>query len=205
VFGLVRRIFRSIGTHFVNGGLLDTRDQVFYLTVDEVLGAVEGTTAGADLRALASARRTEFDRYRLAAPPSDRFETHGAIHIANAFIDTDTPEVATGDVLHGLGCAPGVVRERARVIHSPSSDLNLQGQILVCERTDPGWVPLFPTAGALAVERGSALSHSAIVAREFGIPTVVGIPGLLKRVEDGQLLELDGRAGTIRLDLEGAD
>jgi pyruvate,water dikinase len=203
VFGLVRRIFRSIGEHLVRGGLLDSVDAVFYLTVDELLGAVEGTTATADLRAVAAVRRTEYQRYREAAAPADRFETKGAVHVGNSFVSTESESTYDGPVLHGLGCAPGVVVEQARVIHSPSSNLNLQGQILVCERTDPGWVPLFPTAGALAVERGSALSHSAIVAREFGIPTVVGIPGLLKRVKDGQWLELDGKTGTIRLDAKG--
>ena len=202
VFGLVRRIFRALGVHLSRAGLIDDVSDVFYLTVDEVFGLVEGTTPSVTPRAVVAIRRAEFARYRQGPTPPDRFETRGAVHLGNTFTHTGDPIVIPeGDVLTGLGCAPGVVRQVARVIHSPRDDLRLDGQIMACERTDPGWVPLFPTAGGLLVERGSALSHSAIVAREFGIPTVVGIPGLLQRVEDGQWVELDGKAGTVRLDV----
>jgi pyruvate,water dikinase len=70
---------------------------------------------------------------------------------------------------------------------------------MVAERTDPGWVPLFPTASAILVERGSQLSHSAIVAREMGIPAIVGIAGLMQRLEDGMEIEMDGGRGTVRI------
>ncbi|MFT5434750.1 MAG: phosphohistidine swiveling domain-containing protein [Myxococcota bacterium] len=205
VFGLVRQIFRSLGGHLVRGGLLDRVDDVFYLGVEEVFGLIEGTTVTVDVRPVVKARRAEFGRYRALPAPSDRFETRGGVHLGNVFVDTDPAPPAEGDVLTGLGCAPGVVRDRVRVIHSPKDDLSVNGQIMVCERTDPGWVPLFPTAGGLLVERGSALSHSAIVAREFGIPTVVGIPGLMDRIVDGQWVELDGKAGTVRLDVTGPE
>jgi len=68
----------------------------------------------------------------------------------------------------------------------------------VAERTDPGWVPLFAAAGGLLVERGSLLSHSAIVAREMGIPAIVAIPGLMDRLVDGELVEMDGGTGIVR-------
>ena len=201
IFGLVRRIFRALGAHLVRAGMLEDVADVFYLTLDELFGVVEGTSASVDTRALAAVRKAEFARYREQPAPDDRFETRGGVHLGNVFLSHEPVEIPEGDVLTGLGCAPGVVRDVARVIHSPRDDLRLNGQIMVCERTDPGWVPLFPTAGGLLVERGSALSHSAIVAREFGIPTVVGIPGLLQRIVDGQIVELDGRAGTVRLDV----
>ena len=202
VFGLVRRLFRALGGHFVRVGLLDEVDDVFYLEKDEVFGLVEGTGTTVHVKPLVASRRAEFERYRRGPAPDSRFETRGGVHFGNPFVGTAVPAApSNGDpnLLSGLGCAPGIVRERARIVHSPKDDVRLNGQILVCERTDPGWVPLFPTAGGLLVERGSALSHSAIVAREFGIPTVVGIPGLMKRVRDGQLVELDGKAGTARL------
>ena len=205
IFGLVRRIFRALGGHFVRAGLMNDAEDVFYLTTTEAFGLVEGTGASIDARGLVRLRRAEFDRYRSLPAPDDRFETRGGVHLGNVFMSNDPVEIPEGDVLTGLGCAPGVVRQVARVIHSPKDNIQLNGQIMVCERTDPGWVPLFPTCGGLLVERGSALSHSAIVAREFGIPTVVGIPGLLKRVEDGQWVELDGRAGVVRLDVGPPD
>jgi pyruvate,water dikinase len=74
----------------------------------------------------------------------------------------------------------------------------LNGEILVAERTDPGWVMLFPSASGLLVERGSLLSHSAIVAREMGIPSIVSIAGVTRWLKDGDWVELDGSSGVVR-------
>jgi len=90
------------------------------------------------------------------------------------------------------------VRGRARVVHDPRTVVLAPGDILVAERTDPGWVLLFPAASAVLVERGSLLSHAAIVARELGLPAVVGVPGLTTWLADGEPIELDGAAGVVR-------
>ena len=95
-----------------------------------------------------------------------------------------------------------MIRKAARVIRSPRDDMALNGEILVAERTDPGWVPLYPAVSGLLIERGSVLSHSAIVAREMGLPTIVGVAGLIDHVADGQEIEMDGGAGTVRVDPE---
>lgn len=202
VFGLVRRLFRAFGDHMARRGVLDRRDDVFWLTLDEVFGWVEGTGATVDLRALVTLRRAEHAAFLAEPPPDDRFVTAGPVAFGNLYRSTIPRTVPQGAVLTGIGCAPGVVRGRARIVRAPTDDLRLDGDILVAERTDPGWVPLYPSASGILVERGSALSHSAIVAREFGIPTIVGIQGLLARVRDGQWVELDGAAGTVRLDVD---
>lgn len=75
--------------------------------------------------------------------------------------------------------------------------MSLSGQILCTERTDPGWAPLFPTAGGLLIERGSTLSHSAVVAREMGIPAIVGIPDITRILRDGEYVRMDGATGTV--------
>jgi rifampicin phosphotransferase len=199
VFGLVRRMFRALGDHMARRGVLDAAPDVFYLTTDELFGWVDGTSPTTDLREVAALRRAEHDRFAAEPPPADRFETFGPVAWGNLYRPRQAAVPPEGDVLQGLGCAPGVVRGVARVIHDPTDDLHLNGEILVAERTDPGWVPLFPSVSGILVERGSALSHSAIVAREFGIPTVVGIQGLTARVRDGMEVELDGAAGTVRL------
>ncbi len=108
-----------------------------------------------------------------------------------------------GEQLQGIGCYPGVVEKKIKLIFSPEDELNLDGQILCTVRTDPGWAPLFPTAGGILVERGSTLSHSAVVARELGIPAVVNIPGLTKIIQNGERVIMDGGKGTItRLDYQ---
>jgi pyruvate,water dikinase len=107
------------------------------------------------------------------------------------------PAAVVGD-LKGTGCCPGVVRAPVRVVRDPREAVGLAGHILVAERTDPGWTLLFPAVAGLLVQRGSLLSHSAIVAREMALPCVVGIPGLLQTLADGEVVEMDGTTGVVR-------
>jgi rifampicin phosphotransferase len=202
IYGLLRELLRAVGKQFAAEGLLDAADAVFYLTLDEVWDYVLGRAVTVDLRALAALRRAEFDAYRREEDrrPADRFETFGLPYHGNLFRGRPRPPAAATDgLLRGTGCCPGRVRGAVKVLRSPSEDARLDGEILVAERTDPGWVPLYPSISGLLVERGSILSHSAIVAREMGIPTIVGIPGLLAALATGQEVEMDGAAGTVRV------
>ena len=206
LFGRVRRIFLEIGRRLFAEGVLDDPRDIFYLELDEILTYVEGAAACDDLRGLAGVRRCAFERYAECEAPADRFETFGAPYIANSCAGSasspDGPAEAGGeDALRGIGCFPGVVRGPARVIRDPRSAVLEQGEILVAERTDPGWIMLFPAAAGILVERGSLLSHSAIVAREMGIPAVVSVAGLTNRIESGRWIEMDGARGTINLNV----
>ena len=96
------------------------------------------------------------------------------------------------------GCSPGVVRGPVRIVHDPRKCEIRQGDILVAQRTDPGWVVIFPLVSAMIMERGSLLSHSAIVARELGIPAVVGVEDACRWLKDGDWVELNGASGVIR-------
>jgi pyruvate,water dikinase len=101
--------------------------------------------------------------------------------------------------LAGVGCAPGRVRARALVVDEPRADLRIDGEILVARTTDPGWVFLMVAAGGLVSEQGNVLSHTAIIGRELGIPTVVGVAGAVRRLAGGVEVELDGREGTVAI------
>jgi len=101
--------------------------------------------------------------------------------------------------LTGMACSAGVVQGVVRVVREPDRALELRGCIVVAERTDPGWTVLFPGCAGLLVQRGNLLSHSAIVARELGLPCIVAIPDLLERVRDGDRVEMDGAQGVVRL------
>jgi pyruvate,water dikinase len=198
VFGLVRRIMLAIGSHHAAAGRIDEPRDAFLLTLEEALAE-----SPPDLRSRIASRRRRADLWRAAIAPPERFETHGAVGDWLAF---DPPELAAprtgtasaGDVLQGTGCCPGIVRASVRVVHDPAHASELAGRILVAERTDPGWTVLFPAVAGLLVQRGSLLSHSAIVAREMGIPCVVGIAGLLDALHDGDIVELDGTSGGVR-------
>ena len=198
LFGRVRRIFLELGRRFDALGLLDDPRDVFYLEVDEVLAFVEGRATTTGLRELVALRRIEFKTFAETAPPDDRFETRGLVYHAHAFRRAEPPSAATGAERRGLGCSPGIVRGPVQVVRDPR-DVNLERRaVLVAEHTDPGWIMVFPSALGILVERGSLLSHAAIVARELGIPAVVSVPGLTTWLRDGDDVELDGSTGVIR-------
>jgi len=120
------------------------------------------------------------------------------VYQGNTFRSARTAAAPTGDQRHGLGCCPGTVSGRVRLVWDPRRAELRKGDILVAERTDPGWVMIFPCAAGLLVERGSLLSHSAIVAREMGIPAVISIEGLTSWLHDGDWVEMDGAKGVVR-------
>jgi pyruvate,water dikinase len=196
VFGLARDLFRALGVRMAAADALDAPEDVFHLTVPEALGWVRGTAPSLAFRETVAVRRREFDTYRAAPPPADRFRTRGAVHAHNPF--TGPPKVVPQDgVLRGTGCCPGVVEGEVAVLADPHGGAALDGQILAAFRTDPGWVPLYPSVSGLLVERGSLLSHSAVVAREIGLPTIIGIPGLTRALRTGERVRMDGAAGTV--------
>lgn len=199
VFGVVRRLFLAVGRELAGARLLDDARDVFYLTREEVFAWYDGTSATMDLRALVRLRRAEFAAFAREPAPPDRLETDGPVAQWRGAV-TDRPAAAgTPDgSLEGTGCCPGVVRGRVRIVTDPRQAGDLAGNILVAERTDPGWTLLFPIASGLLVQRGSLLSHSAIVAREMGLPCIVGIPALLARLKEDDLVEMDGSTGIVR-------
>src|SRR5205814_2017291 len=148
---------------------------------------------------LVALRQTEFCEYRAAEPLPNRFTTHGIVNRGTPLPGSPpaAPSVE-GHQRKGIGCCPGVVRGRVHKIADPRNALIRGGEILVAERTDPGWILLFPAAAGLLVERGSLLSHSAIVAREMGIPTIVSIDGLMGWLNNGDQVEFDGSTGIVR-------
>lgn len=107
--------------------------------------------------------------------------------------------VSTDGALAGSPASTGTVTGRARVVLDPVAAHLEPGEILVAPSTDPGWTPLFLTAGGLVMEMGGSNSHGAVVAREYGIPAVVGVPEATLKIETGQLITVDGAAGLVTL------
>ncbi|MGG7665703.1 PEP/pyruvate-binding domain-containing protein [Dyadobacter sp. BHUBP1] len=197
-FGIVREIFTFIGKRFYADGLLVNARDIFYLTKEEIFSYIEGTAVTQDIKALVALRQQAFQHYQQLGPLSERFATYGAPYNGNDFFNIDRVERPEGD-LKGIGCSPGRVRGRVRVVADPAEVPSLNGDILVTTSTDPGWVTLFPGASGIIVERGSLLSHSAIVSREMGKPCIVGVTGLLKSLKTGDEIEMDGSTGIIRI------
>ena len=101
--------------------------------------------------------------------------------------------------LHGAGVSPGVVEGPVRIVRDPRTAQLVRGEILVCQGTDPAWTPLFLIAGGLITEVGGLMTHGSVVAREYGVPAVVGVHDATRRLTDGQRIRLDGASGSIEL------
>lgn len=196
IFGRARRVLLAMGGQFHAMGLLGAPRDVFLLTLPEVLGSIEGFGVTADLAGLAEVRRREMERAAALPDPPERIIVEGP---ACAAATLAAPAEAAGDerARTGTGASAGTVTAVARVIADPRGQSIAAGEILVARHTDPGWIALFASAGAIVVERGSLLSHSAIVARELGIPCVVGLKDATRWIADGEVLQVDGASGRV--------
>lgn len=200
VFGTVRKIFVQVGIRLASLGVIEDAKDIFYLELNEILGYIEGNTTTKSFGELVKIRKREYEKYRVDNVPDDRFNTYGAVGINNSYkceVKRGIEEKIDGEKMMGLGCCPGIVRGRVRVVTNPAGVEMEEGEILVAERTDPGWIMLFPASKGVLVERGSLLSHAAIVVREMGIPAVVGIENLTKWLVTGDIVELNGATGEV--------
>jgi rifampicin phosphotransferase len=198
LFGRVRSLIREMGLRLVADGRLHQADDVFYLEIGELLGVWEGVNSSAQLAEIVALRQREFQEYEQSEAPPDRIMTHGPLHRYERF-EVPAPHHGTAVQWQGTGACPGIVRGRARVVLDPRQASLESGEILIARQTDPGWVVLFPLAAGLLVERGSLLSHSAIVSREMRLPCIVSLPRITTLLQTGDLLEMNGSTGEIRL------
>jgi len=192
----LRALSMRVGNRLVRGGAFDRPDDVFFLHRDEVADAIRD---GGSRQALVAERRAEHARNELRTPPPWLGKAPGEHATGDRF---DSPRQAStpGDTLTGKGASAGVVRGPARVTLSQDDFGRIQpGDIIVCPSSNPSWVPVFTIAGGLGTNTGRGLSHAAVVAREFGLPAVVGTGDATNRIADGRLVEIDGTSGTVRL------
>jgi len=200
----LRAVLLAAGRRLVEDGTIAVANDVFMLDPEELRAAL-ATPAG-DLRETVSERLAQMARQRAmspppmlgtmptAPPPDDPFTRLGLKF-------SGTPQASTaGGELRGASGSAGVVRGTARVIHSISEAGRVQpGDIIVTETTAPPWTPLFATVAAVVTKTGGVLSHCAVVAREYGIPAVVGTATATSAIADGQTIEVDGDAGIVRI------
>ncbi len=190
-----RQALLEVGRRLVMAGSLNQAPEIFHLSAHEVQDYLLGEWDGLGAGMLAADRKAQRERWLTLSPPD--------------VIIVRGPGVERRDVIQharrvspnrwsGLGVAPGQAQGMCRIVRHPleSDDLK-RGEILVAPSTDPGWTPLFLRAAGIVMETGGYLSHGAIVAREYGLPAVVNIPGLLEEVQNGMKLVVDGDGGTV--------
>ena len=192
LMGRVRQALLEIGEAFVAAGALLKREDLFFLHVAELEALARGETR--DWQALIAGRRQAYEREARRRQVPRLLASDGRVYYdaANAARDS-------GNVITGSPVSPGVVEGLARIVFDPGRAQLAPGEILVCPGTDPAWTPLFLAAGGLITEVGGMMTHGSVVAREYGIPAVVGVDRATQRLKTGQRLRLDGTAGTIEL------
>ncbi len=207
----VRPILLAAGASLVRAGRLEHADDVWWLTFPELEAALAGDPPGpgsasahapppaaGDLRSTVEQRKRDQERYARLVPP--RLVTSDGLVPTLKHHSGDLPPGA----LAGSAVSPGVVEGRARVVLDPAHAALQPGEILVAPFTDPGWTPLFTQAAGLVMEVGGLMTHGSVVAREYGLPAVVGVEGATTRIVTGQRVRVHGDEGYVEL-LEDGD
>lgn len=195
LMGNVRAALLQVGEAFVNAGTLARPDDLFFLTLPELEAlAASGkqTTNVPDWATLVAERRAANTRESRRPQLPRVLASDG-----RAFYEGLGNEISSGEALSGSPVSPGVVEGMVHVVYDPRKTQLMPGEILVCLGTDPAWTPLFMSAGGLITEVGGMMTHGSVVAREYGIPAVVGVHQATQRLKDGQRIRVDGTTGKI--------
>lgn len=187
LFGMYRSLYRSFGSFLAENDYLQNPEDVFYLSEDEFFQFQK-----LDLKNIIVERKKEFNEFEETEVPS-------RVVIPSPPIPSESDTNEDPNLLKGQTCYPGRVTGEVVVIKNPSDDLNVNGKIVCALRTDPGWAALFPTCKAVLIEKGSSLSHSVILLRELGIPSIINIKNLCKKLNSGDQVNVDAQTGEVKI------
>ena len=205
----VLRVLLKFGRRLADAGVIDASGDVLLLTLTELRAAAQDPGRERNQAAVAE-RRAEMESFRairppallgtmpLMAQPADKPMMRAVAKFMGSVVQSG--DDSEPGVLRGSAGSPGKARGRAKVVRSLVEAEKLQpGDVLVAETTAPPWTPLFATAAAVVTDTGGILSHCAVVAREYHIPAVVGVGRATDAIQDGQMIEVDGDAGVVRI------
>ncbi|MHC4533426.1 MAG: PEP-utilizing enzyme [Planctomycetota bacterium] len=193
LFAAMRKLLIELGKRLKEKGMFKNADDIFFLKIEEISPVVTGK-ADFDVNQVIAARRIDYNKNCSVIPP--------AVVIGKFDPDNYIPEEIDeeAEILNGFGVSPGKATGKARVIlRADTHEQLLAGEILVAPFTDPGWTPYFVPAVAIVMDEGGTISHGSIVAREYGIPAVVNVGDGTKIIKTGQMIEVDGNNGVVRI------
>ncbi len=194
VMGQLREGLLDSGREYVAAGLLHRADDLFFLHIPELKALAQGEAR--DWKALIAERRALYEREKRRRQIPRLLLSDGRAFYASL---NDAPTSTNTDTIQGDPVSPGVVEGVVRIVFDPHGTQLNPGEILVCPGTDPSWTPLFLAAGGLVTEVGGLMTHGSVVAREYGIPAVVGVERATQRLHTGQRVRIDGSSGQIVL------
>ncbi len=215
VYSASKDIFLAMADLMVNAGVLEAADDIFYLTMDEVKAyafvddakkAVDQSVGGdfqhqkekKSYREIVTERKETYAKYQsLRLPDRIIYSKKDKPDLTQYLEDVTREGIDLSEVLKGVPVSKGMVEGEALVITEPVLNADVKGKILISKMTDPGWVFLMSQAIALVTEKGSLLSHTAIVGRELGIPVVVAVQDVTQRIRTGERIRVNGSTGVI--------
>ena len=200
LFGIARQRILEMGAGLAQAGVLAQAEDIVFLRMAELRTLAATPVEQMDKRAwkgLVAQRRQEYDR-ELGRRQVPRLLLSDGTAFYDGFDDGSGVEESEG-VLRGSPVSAGVVEGKVRVVFDPYTAHLLPGEILVCPGTDPAWTPLFLSAGGLVMEVGGLMTHGSVVAREYGIPAVVGVDRATERLQTGQRIRVDGSSGRVEV------
>ena len=195
IYGMVRLIFDTVAGSYVRDGIISDVSDIYYLTVDEIWGLVD---APSDMKQTVKMRKQEYELYRQLPAYSRLIFAEKEFDKSHLSVNSYVKSLGDNELM-GTPCSSGVIEGEAVVIKNVNDANDIDGKILVTRMTDPGWVFLLARAKGVVSEKGSLLSHTAIISRELKVPSVVGVPGLLDTVRSGDIIRMDGSTGKIEI------
>ena len=195
IYGMVREIVRSLGKNFLAAGLIDSEKDIFYLTYDEMFAMAKEPF---DAKDRIKQRKNEYRMYK-CLPAFSRiiFEKK---EFSKHHVSVNSHRMRSSeDVMQGVPCSGGISEGEALVVEDISMLEDCKDKILVTKMTDPGWVFYLASAKGVISQKGSILSHTAIISREIGIPSVVGVADVMNRINTGDIVKMDGSSGRIEI------
>lgn len=195
IFGMVREAVLRLGDIYAKQNLIEDKRDVFYLTLDEVRSLAENPC---DMKETVYERKKKYEMFALLPAYSRIVFSSKAFDKNHRSINMTVTQSGRDEML-GVPCSNGVVEGEACIVTDVKKVGSVKDKILITKMTDPGWVFLLAEAKGVVSEKGSLLSHTAIISRELGIPAVVGIDNLMSTVKNGDIVRLDGATGVVKI------
>lgn len=195
IFGMVREAVLRLGDIYVREGYIESRRDVFWLSLDEVRSLAD---TPCDMKETVCKRKRKYEMFELLPAYSRIIFSEKAFDKNHRNINMTAVSCGKDEML-GVPCSNGVVEGEACVVTDVKAVSSVKDKILITKMTDPGWVFLLAEAKGVVSEKGSLLSHTAIISRELGIPAVVGIDNLMSTVKNGDVVRLDGATGVVKI------
>ena len=193
IYGIVRLIIDTMAKQYKMSGYIANEEDIYMLTLDEVFALAEEAK---DMKEIVDERKARYDAFKVLPAYSRLIFADKEFDRAVISIGTFDREKSS-DVLQGVPCSAGIAEAEALVIKDVKDAKDVKGKILVAKMTDPGWVFLLASASGIISEKGSLLSHTAIISRELGIPAVVGVNEATDLIRSGDIIRIDGTTGKI--------